>query len=152
MKQYKIKTMTRYLLIFALLLWAVSSSAQSKNDQAIVLQKCIAMPQVNQFYQLDKTGIPVSIYAITTSVHLEEGLDVSYRGRKVTFVTQAQMEAIKADSYINFVSFKLATDKASVTFDYFHKSNTGNKVIRLDVELNKVGGDWIISETKETGW
>lgn len=141
--------MKKYLLIFALLLGAVSSWGQTVADQAAVLQKCLGLPQVSAHYQLDPTGIPVSLYAVV-SAQLPAGLDLSYRGRKVSFGTQAQMDAIKADAYFIFTAFELSGDNASVSFDYCFNCNSGKQVLQLNLKMQKAGGAWNITETNET--
>jgi len=57
--------MKRFLLIFALLLGAVSSWGQTVADQAAVLQKCIDLQlQVVQNFQSDPVSQHVSGYAL----------------------------------------------------------------------------------------
>lgn len=141
--------MNKFLLIFALVLGAVSSWGQTATDQTAVLQKCLRLTQVTQHYQLDPLGIPVSLYAVA-AVQLSAGLDLSYNGRKVTFGTQAQMDAIKADGYFIFTAFEMAGDQASVSYEYCFNCNSGKQVIQLNLKLQKAGGVWNISETKET--
>jgi hypothetical protein len=150
LKISKTKNMKPYLLIFAMLLGAVCSWGQTATDEAAVLQKCLGMPQVAQYYQRDVVGIPVSLYAVA-SVQLTAGLDISFSGRKVTFGTQAQMDAIKADAYFIFTAFELAGDNASVSFNYCHHCNSGKQVIQISIKLQKSGGLWNITETNETG-
>jgi hypothetical protein len=147
--KYKFRNMKRYLLIFALLLGAVCSRAQVANDQAAVLQKCFSLPQVSKYYKLDPLGRPVSLYAVA-AVQLPAGLDLSYNGCKVTFGTQAQMDAIKADVYLIFTAFEVAGDQAGVSFDFCFNCNSGKQVTQLNLKLQKAGGLWNISETKET--
>jgi hypothetical protein len=149
LKIHKLKNMKRYLLIFALVLGAVSSWGQTVADQAAVLQKCLGLPQVSSHYQLDPTGIPVSLYAVS-SAHLPAGLDLSYNNRKVSFGTQAQMDAIKADAYFIFTAFELTGDRASVSYDYCFNCNSSKQVLQLNLKLQKAGGAWAVTETKET--
>lgn len=149
-KLNKLKNMKRYLLIFALLLGAVCSNAQSATDKANVLQQCFALPQFTQHYKLDPTGVPLTLYAVATNVQLPQGLDISYNGCKAVFGTQAQMEAINADAYVSFLSFIAMPEKIMVSLDYAYQCSTNKQVTGVELVFSKTAGQWVVSETKET--
>ena len=150
LKTYKTKNMKKYLLIFVMLLGTVSSWGQSVADQAAVLQKCIMAPQLNNLIKCDPTGVPVSLYLVQGSVAIPANLDVNYFGRKAEIVTQAEIISRSADSYFSFNRLDISQNTANVTFDFVYNCNSGKQVIELSLELQKTGGEWTISQTKET--
>lgn len=142
--------MKKYLLIFALVLGAVSSWGQTVADQAAVVQKCITAPQISKLIKCDPTGVPVSLFVVQGSAAIPAGLDVNYFGQKLEILTQAEIISRNADSYFSFNRLDVNPNAASVTFDFFYNCNSGKQVIELSLELHKSGSEWTISQTKET--
>ena len=140
--------MKQYILILVMLLGTAGLWAQNKSDQAAVLQKCISLPSVAKHFKSDPTGVPISLYVVQGSVIIPADLDVSYFGKKVIFGTQSEIAGKNADSFFSFTRFDVSQSSAIVSFDYSY--NSGNNLIHLSLEFQNNGGQWNISDTKET--
>lgn len=149
LKISKTKNMKRYLLIFALLLGAVSSWGQTVADQEKVLQQCIGIGQITVHFDLDIAGVPKSLYALDGQAKLLPGLQVDYNGRILTFVNQETINIIKPDAYFIFNQVNISGNNAVVDFTYNYNCNAQKQVIGLHAVLLKSNEKWSLTGTNK---
>lgn len=139
--------MKKYLLIFALLLGAVSSWGQTTADQAAVLQKCIDLPELQQHYPVNTDGTHQEIYIMQHAVNFPGNIEVSKFGKKPVFLDKDSMYNGNAKGFFLFETFKISADIAEVSLLYNLKTQQGYRAVDVQLELHKEAGNWNVSET-----
>ncbi len=124
------------------------SMAQSLDDQTMVLQKCIDLPELQQYYPLDGAGNPDQIYVMQYSATFSSDLNISKSGKQVVFMSREDIIKNKVKAYFIFRSFEISGNLATANINYFYdfdNTTMQSKMVMANVEMNKVGSDWVVS-------
>lgn len=143
--------MKRYLLIFALLLGAVCSKAQASGDQVAVLQKCLDLPDLQQYYPMGADQNSREVYVLQAPFAFPAGLQVSKFSKPVQFIDRAEILDKQAIAYFAFRTFSITGTTANVTFDFYYTLTINKTVRKYTLALNKTGEAWTITDTKLNG-
>jgi len=151
MKLIKKNNMKRYLFIFALLLGALSSWAQSASDQTGILQKCLDLPALQEYFPVNADGSHHQVYIMQYPNVFPEGIQVSKFGKPVQFTDRSVIANNKAAAYFLFHTFLVNGNTANVTFDFYYNYSTNKTMLQGTIVLKKTDGNWIISDSKLIG-
>lgn len=135
--------MKKYLLIFALLLGAVSSWGQTVPDQAAVVQKCLDLPGLEQYYPANQ-----QVYIMQYPYVFPAGLIVSKFGKPVQLVDRAVIAGKDAKAYFLFQSFSVEGNTANVKFDFYYNYSANKTYLNGTVILVKNSDIWTVTDTK----
>jgi hypothetical protein len=125
--------------LLTLLVFAGQSYAQTDEDKRQVLQQCIDLPALQNYYHSEKPGrIPL----IIESNEKMPALRVSKFGQSVQFMTEDEISAAGKEAYLDFSRFEIIGDNATAVFRYRVEG------IMLTVLLKKSGGQWTVTESK----
>jgi hypothetical protein len=139
MKIIKTNNMKRYLFIFALLLGAVCSYAQSKADQAGVLQKCLDLPALQSSITSanhDQLVVVQSALGIPTDVA------VTKFGKSLQWLTKQDMKAREIKNFVYIGRWEIGAAKATVILYYYRSSTDMANPVKAEIELAKTGDTW----------
>ena len=142
----KLNNMKRYLLIFALLLGAVSSWGQTVADQAAVLQKCLDLPGLQQYYPANQ-----QVYIMQYPYVFPAGITVTKSGKPVQLVDRAVIAGNDAKAYFLFHTFSAGGNTANVKFDFYYNFSANKTIMSGTVLMVKNGDIWNVTETKLIG-
>jgi len=141
-KNYKTNYMKKYLLIFALLLGAVSSWGQSKADQAAVLQKCIDLSALESSYAIDANGQGEQLVVLIPKFAFPTDLAVTKFEKPLRFLDKAAIYDQQLKQVLFIGKFEVGATSASVEiFNYHNFTGTGGSD-KASIELAKTGGAW----------
>jgi len=141
--------MKRYLLIFAILLGAVCSREQNTDDMTVVLQKCIDLPELQQYYPLDENGKPDEMYINYWAPTLfSTDLVVSKNGKNIDFLPMSQMSAAIENAFFFFNIWEITPSYAMIVFEYTYDFKTQPKVLEVKLTMQKTNDVWGISDTQ----
>lgn len=120
--------------------------AQTSNDQSQVLQKCIDLTEIQQYYPQNADNSYKQLLILNFPVSLPVNLNVSKFGQSVLFHTRAEIVADNPDAFIAFSTFSFTGNTASVVFEISCNRLTGSpKSITGSVSLEKTAGNWIVT-------
>jgi hypothetical protein len=141
MKNIKTNYMKNYLLIFVLLLGAVSSWGQTTADQAAVLQKCIDIPELESAYTSAKIE---QLVVVQSGLGIPDNLAITKLGKSVLFLTKEAVKGNGLKNYLYIGRWEVGSSKATVAI-YFYKNgfDLANSV-KIEAELAKTGDTWNI--------
>lgn len=135
--------MKRYLLIFTILMGAVCSYAQSKSDQAQVLQQCIDLPSIQSSFIKDGGAKPEQLGILVPGFAFPTDLTVTKFGKNVRFLSKSDLNAEGFTDYLFISKFEVKGRSASVTLIYYRNAFSNNfSSAQLNVELSKSGDTW----------
>lgn len=140
--------MKRYLLIFALLLGAVSSWGQTVPDQAAILQACIDLPELQQHYPVNTNGTHQEIYIMQHAVYFPVDIEVSKFGKKPVFLDKESMYNGNVKGFFLFEVFENTAGIAKINLLYNLKVQQGYRAVDVKLELHKEDGNWNVFESK----
>lgn len=148
------KNLLKSITIFSLFILPGFAMAQSMKDSTAVLQKCIDLPELTQYYPLDDAGNPVQIYVMTYPVSFPNDMDVSKFGESLVFNSRTDINEKKVEAYFAFRHFKVSQETALINLNYFYNYNFTTKqfkMLSVNVELQKVDNEWSVSNTNLKG-
>ncbi len=120
--------------------------AQTSNDQSQVLQKCLDLTEIQQYYPQNVDNSYKQLLILNFPVSLPVNLNVSKFGQSVLFQTRAEILADNPDAFIAFSTFSITETTASVVFEISYNRLTGSpKSINGSVSLEKTAGNWIVT-------
>lgn len=128
--------------------------AQTMDDQAKVLQKCIDLTEIQQYYPLDNAGNPAQLFVMNYAVTFPAGVNVAKAGQKLLFLSREEIMQQKISSYFIFRSFEVTDNSAKAVFSYFYTydyTNSQFKMVMVNVEMGKVDQDWSVINIKIGG-
>lgn len=132
----------------------ITGNAQSIDDQAKVLQKCIDLAELQQYYPLDDAGKPVQLHVMNYAVTFPTDLNVAKSGQQVLFMPREEILQQKITSYFIFRSFDITDNSAKAVFSYFYAfdyTNNQFKMLIVNIDLEKVNQDWSVINIKLGG-
>ena len=144
------KNLIRCFTVFSLLiLLADFSKGQSVNDTAIVLQKCIDLPVLQQYLQNTTGAQPQQLYIMQHGVSFQPDITVSKDGVPLVYMMKQEIYENDVEAYFLFWTFEIAQNLAKVEFIYNYKnSDNSTKSILIDLELQKAEDSWNIIQSK----
>jgi hypothetical protein len=124
--------------------------AQAPGDITMILQKCIDLPDLQQFFPVNNDGSLKQLYVLQHGVSFPSNTNVLKSGLKVRFVNKNQLAAEEITSYFIFWEFVIDNNSAKVDFIYnFMDADNTTKMYHEKLEMRKLGDKWIVSGTKE---
>jgi len=122
------------------------SVAQVLDDQSLVVQKCIDLPELQQYYPQNMDNSYKQLRILNFPVSFPENLNVSKFGQSVLLKTRAEILTDNPDAFIAFSTFSITETTASVVFEISYNRLTGSpKSITGSVSLEKTAGNWIVT-------
>jgi hypothetical protein len=142
--------MKKLLIIFFFMVIVLTPKlvAQSQDDQALVLQKCIDLPELQQYYPLNEEGSLKPLYIVQYPVSFPSDLAIEKEGTIVKFMTSSDITINKVAAYFMFRSFNIHQNSANINCNYFYNYNYTSKqfkMLSVIIEMKKVGLQWNIS-------
>lgn len=140
-------------LIFLMgLVLSMDVVAQTSGDIVTILQKCIDLPELQQYIPLNTEGNSDQIYVLQHGVSFPFSTEVYKFGKKVQFVDKGQLASKGITSYFLFWEFKVEQDSAKIDFVYnYIGSDNLPKTQRVILEMQKKEGFWAITNSKLMG-
>jgi hypothetical protein len=129
-------------IIFSLLIllaFAGNSYAQTDEDKRQVLQLCIDLPALQNYYHSEQPGRSPLIIKSNDKIPV---VRVSKFGQPVEFMTEDEISTSGKEAYIDFSRFEITGENATVVYRYRAEG------IMMTVLLKKSGGQWVVSESK----
>jgi hypothetical protein len=121
---------------------------QAASDTAAVLQKCLDMPELQQYFPKNLDGTYKQVYVMQYPIAFSANNAVSKFQQSVLFEQRGAIYADKADGYFMFTSFAISGNTATVTFDYNYNYTKAPAAIEVSLSLQKTGTEWTITTTQ----
>ena len=129
------------LMLFGL---AIQGVAQSSDDRAQILQKCIDFQELQRYYPRDARGAIKQLNIMQHGISFPENMNVSKNGIRPVLLSKQQVNDTDTKAYFLFHEFKVSEAVASVAFIY-HYNDADQLVVTL--ELEKTGSTWSIKKS-----
>lgn len=133
------------LFIFVVLVcsFQAKSYCQAISDESVVLQKCIDLASVQVYYPKNTNGSYQQVRILQYPFTFASDIEVTKFGQPVLFINRDLISGL--DAYLNFTSFSINGNSASVSFNITYDRNTVNPdAVVVKVNLEKVDGNWNI--------
>lgn len=145
--------MKKLFLLIVVLFATISYSSNAQNgngdgkspatDQSMVLQKCIDLPELQQYYPMDADGNFKPIYIMQHSINFPDNLNLDGFSKKIVFMTKDQIYKNNVDAFFQFEKFDILQNSANITFTYFYDLNIKSLIKQIvPIELLKAGDSW----------
>jgi hypothetical protein len=136
------------LILLLVLAATIKTSAQATGDIAAVLQKCVDLPDIQQFYTKDGDGNHSIVYVLQHGVSFPVNTDVVKFGEKVRFIEKDQLSSQAVDSYFLFWELTIEADSAKADYIYnYPGSDNLPTTVHVVLKMQKEGGVWNITNT-----
>jgi len=129
--------------------YTIQVMAQSAENTAQILQKCINLQELQEYYPLDVKGKPKQLYVMQHGVSMPENLNVSKNGKAVVFLEKNEILTKGTDAFFLFRDFKVFQNSSNVAFVYyFNFDGSYKEYVAVELELKKAGDTWSITQSK----
>ena len=131
------------LMVFLVIGITMQLLAQSLNDQAQILQKCIDLKDLQNYFPLDTKGDMKQLNIIQYPLSFSSQISLSKAGNNVKFLSMPELSKNKVEAYFMFRSLQINNNVATANFSYFYNCIGDNfKMLSVIVELEKSGSNW----------
>ncbi|MDD2304430.1 MAG: hypothetical protein PHP53_07025 [Prolixibacteraceae bacterium] len=140
--------MKRHLLIFVMLLGAVSSWGQTAPDMAAVLQKIITLPELQGYLPSSNGDTQVQTVVMQYPVSFPDEVVNVIDPSIVAFRSLEAIQTGGVQAYFTFRSVKLTPSGATANFNLFYDYDTGSstyKILIVDIQLQHFNTNWSVS-------
>jgi len=142
----KFKILLVLLFVFG---YAIQIMAQSKNDHPQVLQKCIDIPELQEFYPRDVKENLKQLYVMQHGISFPETINVSKSGKALMFLEKNEIVDKGINAFFLFRDFNVSQDSASVAFVYYFNFDGSYKdFVAVELELKRAGDTWSVAHSK----
>jgi hypothetical protein len=138
--------MRNLVLTAALALITTCIFGQSRQEQTQILQKCLDLQELQQYYPVDADGNPNTL--IIHYCHpftLPTDLTVTHGGRNAEFRLMSVENDKNADAYFFFQKFEILESTCHVSLKYCYGNSGNPKEIQVLLDLKKTGDAWAIT-------
>jgi hypothetical protein len=134
---------TMMLMVILVLGVTMQLLAQTLNDQAQILQKCIDLKDLQNYFPIDTKGEIKQLNIIQYPLSFSSQISLSKAGNNVKFLTMPEFTNNKVEAYFMFRSLQINSNVATANFNYFYNCIGENfKMLSIIVEFEKSGSDW----------
>jgi hypothetical protein len=141
----KIAFLLSLLLICGL---ALQIKAQSMNDRAMILQRCIDLPALQQYFDHYPDGTCKQLHIMQHGVSFETDLPVSKSGKALAYMTKTEIINSKANAFFLFHTLTINQLTATVSFVYYlNYTQNQDDLVAVNLVMQKTGESWNITET-----
>jgi len=141
--------MKKITLIILLAIANICSFGQSRQDKAQILQLCIDIPELQQYYPLDAEGNPMQIAVLQHGVSFDMAIEVSKFGRPLQFLDKNEISVLGLSSYFLFWTFKIEENMAHIDYVYnYMDADNQPKIHNVILDMQKLNGRWIVINSK----
>jgi hypothetical protein len=117
-------------------------------DAASIIQNCLDLPGLQKYLTVDKAGNLSQLYVYYYHpILFPVDLVIAREGKSLQFkpVTMALNKI--TDDFMLFKIFETKENTASVSFEYYYDHAVSQKLIQVNLDLQKVGDSWTVSKT-----
>jgi hypothetical protein len=133
------------IAIFAITTFFVS--AQSRQDQTLVLQLCVDLPELTPFYPVDGQNNPLQLNVVEYHpVIFPVDLPVTHAGKSLQFLSPSEVATSNSLAWFHFKKFEILGNSASVNFDFHYYTGKEQKTLLLKLVFMREGSGWKRSE------
>jgi hypothetical protein len=142
----------QFTLIFLLTIASICTFGQNQQDQTQILQKCIDLPLLQQYFPKDSDGNYKAVVILQHGVSFPLNTTISKFGKSIQFMDKSQLSNLGINSFFLFWEFKIELNSAKVNFAYNYITTNNQPMIKkVSLVLQKANNLWIVSETKTEG-
>jgi hypothetical protein len=139
------------LIFFTVFGLMAKIGAQVPSDVPMVLQKCIDLPAIQQYFPVDNEGNLKQLrinywHPLLFPVDLLIAKD----GKVVQFSPMTVWNEQNGEAFFLFKKLIISQSASTVIFEYHYENNLSSKVVYVKIELHKVGESWEISDSEIT--
>ena len=128
----------------------------SSVEMQSILQKCLDLPAMQQYYPVDATKAQLPVNIMQLPIAFPTNVVVNKGGQRVNFIETSKAEYAHRNNpaaYAMFRTIEHTGETVKVHFNYFYKTGSEHalKPLFVVVELKKAGADWkvVTSSVKE---
>jgi hypothetical protein len=144
----KLSTLILMLTLFV----SIKISAQASGDVTMILQKCIDLPDLQQFYPVNVDGSHSKVYVLQHGVSFPLSTEITRFGKKVQFITKNDLATGEIKSYFLFWEFKVEQNTADIDYVFNYPGSDEHPGIQhIILTLKKNDGIWNVVSTKIEG-
>lgn len=134
--------MKKILLFFQLLfIPGMYLSAQTANDESSILQICIDLPELQDYYKGDQ------LYVMYHGISLSTQVEVFHKRTKVEFYDKLGITSLGVSDFFLFWQFYIEDSNAKVVGQYILNSGAETeKSIPFELNFSKESGSWVITD------
>jgi len=139
-RHLNIKTMKKLFTLIFLMAFGLMSKieAQAPGNVAMVLQKCIDLPTLQQYFPIDNEGnlkqLRINYWH---PLLFPIDLPIVKDGKKVQFNAMSAQNEKNGEAYFLFKTFNIKQVTSNVLFEYYYGNNTNSKTVEVKLELQQ---------------
>jgi len=140
-----------FLLLGLSLLFSTQLVAQSRNDQVLILQKCIDLPELQSYLLKDSEGNVQQLYInYWNPLLFPLNLGLTKGGKSIIYKPMYADSDKAGVPFILFRTFLITGEVAKVDFEYHFLTNNSSQLLKIHLDFIKNDNDWEISKTSLT--
>ena len=140
-----------FLLLGLSLLFSTQLIAQSRNDQALILQKCIDLPELQSDLMKDSEGNIQQLYInYWNPLLFPLNLGITKGGKNIVYKPMYSDSDKAGVPFILFRTFLITGEVAKVDFEYHFVTNNSSQLLKIHLDFIKNDNDWDITKTSLT--
>jgi hypothetical protein len=139
-----------FLFLGLFLLFTTQLVAQSRTDQALILQKCIDLPELQSYLKDSEGKIQQLCINYWNPLLFPLNLGLTKGGKSIIYKPM-YVDSDKAGvPFILFRTFLITGEVAKVDFEYHFVTNNSSQLLKVHLDFIKNDNDWEISKTALT--
>jgi hypothetical protein len=138
------KVMKKVLLIAVVMMVCTSMHAQTRADKALVLQECIDLKGLQEYYPKDGDGRIRRLYIVQDPIAVPENMAVAKDGKFPALLSKTQLEGGQIHAFFRFSQFDFTENTALVVFVYHYEEAQS---VQVTVTLKRENYEWFVTQS-----
>lgn len=127
--------MKKFLIFCLIVLICLHIRGQSHNDQSQLLQECLSISEIEQYFHSDD-----ALYIMQHKVAFDDQMTVNVFGKQLIFLNKDNLYSRSPETFLRFDVFEINDHSARVVYDLHSKRGTQNNyqlIYRISIDLKK---------------
>lgn len=140
-RQYKLS-----ILLIVLLLLSSTGYAQPQSELAAVVQTCIDLQELQEYFPVDQNGIKKAAVVMQRDISLPADLAVMKFNQPLSLMSRGEIVNNMTDTYFMFNKLTINIPTALAEFVLVHGSLENPVYTEVSVQLKKTDNIWQITQ------
>lgn len=143
-KIFKGNRALKIILLF-LTLFSFKGYSQVQSDQALIIQKCIDLPSVKEYFTINPDGTYKELHILNFPFSFDQDISTMKFSQPIIFNSRLEIQNINPDLFWAYRKFLITGTTASVIFEIsYNRLSKTSGFLFVNVELTKSNGNWNI--------
>ncbi|WP_053188256.1 hypothetical protein [Sunxiuqinia dokdonensis] len=139
-------------IYLVLMIWIFGTSgllAQVSDQEAQILQLCIDLPEIQEFYPQFDDESKAAVYIMQYPIAISTDLPLQKFNKQPVYMSRHEIYDNNVDAYFLFKQIDVGSQSAFVEYTMYYDYNSDDqKIVNISLDFQKSDAGWAVQNTQ----